>query len=158
MFKNSFNKVEVIQYRYLKKQYVNSIIKKTKGENEYIFTKDLDFPVCMGLKKDSIIESYSNINRNKIIIVKMDIEAWYLAGLNRESCDELNIKYYVTTDEMTKSEFNSIKPKKFTSDIDFRMEILKRYDLDVAKLKNQSIRYFLDKYKDLLTFLATDNL
>jgi hypothetical protein len=152
MFKNSFNKVDIIQYRQMKKQYVNAIIKKIKGKNEYIFTKDMDFPACMTLKKDSIIKSYSNIDINKIVIVIMDIEAWYLAGLDRENCDKLKVKYFVTTDGMTKTEFDHIKPKEFTSDIDFRMEIMKRYDLDVAKLKNKSFKYFLDKYEGLITY------
>lgn len=150
LFKNRFDKIAVTPYRNMKKQDVNSIIKKTKGENDYIFTKDMDYPTCMGRKKESIVEAYSNINRNKIVIVEMDIEGWYLAGLSKESCEELEIKYDVTTNRMTKSEFNSIRPKKFTSDIDFRMEILKKYDLNVAKSKNQSIRYFLNKYKEIL--------
>ena len=151
LFYKSFDKVEILEYRCTKTQTVNTIIRKTKGQNDYIFTKDMDFPTCMGRKKDSIIKKYPSIISNKIIIVKKDIEGWYLAGLSNETCKELGLKPHSTTDDVTKSEFNSIRPKEFDSDIDFRMEILRNYDIDLAKTKNKSLRYFLKKYEEAIS-------
>jgi len=37
-------------------------------------------------------------------------------------------------------------PKKFTSRIDFMSEILKKFSIEIAKQKNNSFQYFVEKY------------
>ena len=82
----------------------------------------------------------------KIIVVVKEIESWYLAGLDNKVCKQLKIKNFPNTEKVTKEEFNSLIPKKFTSRIDFMLEILKNFSIEIAKKKNTSFRYFVEKY------------
>ena len=85
-------------------------------------------------------------DKDKIIVVIKEIESWYLAGLDNEVCRQLKINNFADTDNVTKEKFNALIPKKFTSRIDFMLEILKNFSIEIAKQKNNSFRYFVEKY------------
>jgi hypothetical protein len=114
---------------------------------DYIFVKDLDFAPCVSLRKEKIRKKYIFIENANILIVKREIECWYLAGLDSTGITELGLKDYDTTDNFTKEEIIRRMPKKYTSKIDFFQEILKRYSVETAKRKNTSFHYFLRKYQ-----------
>ena len=90
--------------------------------------------------------SYENIDNDKMIVVIKEIESWYLAGLDNEVCRQLKINNFADTDNVTKEKFNALIPKKFTSRIDFMSEILKYFSIEIAKQKNNSFQYFVEKY------------
>ena len=86
------------------------------------------------------------IDKNNLIIVVKEIEGWYLAGLDDESCEELGLRPFRSTDDITKEHFNNLIPNKFDSRIDFMIEILKRFSFETAKQKNKSFSYFMLKF------------
>lgn len=100
-------------------------------------------------KKREIKKEFRNIDENKIIVVIKEIESWYLAGLNDENAKKFKISpvKIKTTDSITKEQFNNLIPRKFRySRMDFMIEILKCFSIEMGRQRNKSFRYFADKY------------
>lgn len=112
----------------------------------YIFFSDLDRVKCYTRKKEIIIsKTIKNIDKAKIVIVKSEIESWYMAGLSCDTAASLNIRHFRNTETMTKEDFEKIC-KKYPSRIDCMIRILEKFSVDMAKTQNQSFRYFCDKF------------
>ncbi len=75
-----------------------------------------------------------------------EIEGWLLAGLDEKATKKLKVSYFDNTQNITKEKFDQLIPKRFDSRIDFILEILKHFSIDVAKEKNKSFAYFVNKY------------
>jgi len=162
LFSGIFDDIKTREYSQMQEKLLKSKIKECKNNNnDYIFVVDMDShgkndvsiapgkkKLCKTQKKDAIKKNYPYVAREKIVLSVEEIEGWYLAGLDRESCKELKIKYLPSTDEITKEQFLSLMPSEFTSEIDFRIEILKRFNKSIAKRKNKSFKYFLNKCRD----------
>ena len=127
------------------KRIVDFIKSSNQMKADYFFITDIDGMPCITKKKQKIMDDINRINSGNIIIVKREIESWYLSGLDKKSAKKCGIKSLNCTDKITKKAFNDLIPKKFDSRINFMIEILKFYSLTVAKEKNQSIKYFIDK-------------
>ena len=86
------------------------------------------------------------------MIVKKEIESWYIAGLSDTNLKKLKIKLTAKgkkgdiTGNMTKEKFNKLMPKRFDSRIDFMLEILNQFSLNTAKKRNKSFSYFISKH------------
>jgi len=147
-YKNA--EIKIIQYAQKPNNYIINYIKSIKSMNhtDYIFVADMDNETCITQKKQETIKKYeNNVDFDKIIIVKKEIESWYLAGLDNNSLNKLKIKEnFDKTDNIGKGKFNNLKPSKFISLSDFKEEILKHFNIDVAKQKNSSFNYFAKKY------------
>ena len=142
-----YNFVKTILYATLKKERIDSYIKSIKAMGaEYIFLTDINSSSCVTAKKQKIQNKLKNIDEEKIIVVIKEIESWYLSGLDDKASRKLGIRTYNVTDSITKEQFNSLIPKKFDSRIDFMLEILKNFSIKIAKRKNRSFRYFIEKY------------
>jgi hypothetical protein len=114
----------------------------------YIFTADIDRAKCISTKKDYIKSKVTNIDLSNIVVVIQEIESCYLAGLDDDSCKSLGIKLKEnTTDFITKEDFNRLIPKKFqASRIDFMIEILNLFNINIAQERNSSLKHFCEKY------------
>ncbi len=149
-----YDSIKVIQYAKetltWRKNFIKSMIAM---EADYIFVADVDSASCITAKKEKIKHDLPNINDNKIIVVIKEIESWYLAGLSKTAYKEIGIsKYKGSTNDLTKEEFNNLVPKKFKdSRIDFMQEILQLFDVEIAKDKNISLNYLLQKLAELQT-------
>jgi hypothetical protein len=84
--------------------------------------------------------------RGALQIVIKEIESWYLAGMDDNFARTYNIKWYKNTDNITKEDFDKIIPKKLLPRENFMIEILKSFSMDQAKIRNKSLRYFVNKY------------
>lgn len=95
------------------------------------------------LKKDDV----GDVPDNCIVIVIKEIESWYLAGLDGECCRKLRIGHMARTDTIGKEECHTLIAKsKFGSRQACMSEILKRYDIEIARGKNKSFYYFYTTY------------
>lgn len=142
-----YNLVEVRSYAVLKKKKIRNFLKSIKAMNaEYIYAGDINDVPCVTSRKKKIQSKLRNIDESRIIVVIKEIESWYLAGLSDEDTQKLKIRSYKTTDGITKEQFHDLIPKKFDSRIDFTLEILKCFSVEIAKQKNRSFRYFVGKY------------
>ena len=79
-------------------------------------------------------------------IIKPEIESWYLSGLKDEDSKKLTNSPFKTTDDINKEQFNLLQSKKFSSRIEFKIEILNNFSIDIAKRKNRSFKYFMEKF------------
>ena len=122
------------------------IIYLNKSNIAYIFLSDMDRTLCYTKKKERIkSKTAKNVDTSKIAIVKAEIESWHLAGLDYGSSKSLGIQYNNDTEHITKEDFDKMN-KKYSSRIDFMMDILEKFSIDTAKTQNKSFRYFCDKF------------
>jgi hypothetical protein len=149
IFEKKYDWIAFIRYAQMptKKRikFLESI--KSKSMNaDYIYIADINNQTpCVTLRKQKIHAELKNIDKDKIIVVIMEIENWYLAGLDDTNAKNLKIPIHVNTDTITKEQFNRLIPKKFDRR-DFMLEILNCFSIRVAKQKNRSFKYFVEKY------------
>lgn len=119
-------------------------IKKMKNST-YICLGDINNKPCITYKKNEIIKKFGKgIDKTKIFIIVKKIEGWYLAGIKDEDLIKLGIKNPTHTNNINKEQFYSFKPYD-KSEIQYKTEMLERYDMNIAKKKNLSLKYFLEK-------------
>jgi hypothetical protein len=114
---------------------------------DYIYVTDINNSPCATAKKQEVQNKLRNIDEERIIVVIKEIEGWYLAGLiNNIEAEKFKIHTFSFTDTITKEQFDSLIPKTFDSRIDFMLEILKIFSIEIAKQNNRSFRYCIEKY------------
>ena len=138
------------RYSGMSKKKVVSFLKSINAMNfaDYILLGDINHSSCITKKKGNLIEIYEQkLDENKTFIVVKEIESWYLAGLDEKKCEELGIKSFLETNNVTKEQFNDIMPAGYDSRIDFMVEILKSFSMETAIIKNNSFQYFMGKLR-----------
>lgn len=144
IFEKKYDWVEVIQYAQDSPKWRVDFLKSIQSANaDYIYVADINNKPCVSAKKQAIQNELKDIDENSIIIVKMEIESWYLAGVDDTNAKKLKICTYITTDTLTKEQFNCLTSG---SRINFMSEILNCFSLEGAKQKNNSFKYFMEKY------------
>lgn len=147
IFDKVYKVVFVQQHAQKSSRFIKGLITSIKeNDDDYFYFNDINSNICITKKKQELIKTYPFIDLNKIIVVIKKIEAWYLAGLNESSSGSLEMEYLNQTDDIGKSKFAEIMPKRFNIKTDFMIEILKKYSIDAAIVKNSSFSYFHNKY------------
>lgn len=144
--KSRYKDIRFYRYARKKNELISNFIKSAKSMGDFIFIIDYDKAKCKTKKLESIKNKYKNIEINRIQIVIEEIESWYIAGLSKEDQLSLGIKFQVNTDELTKEDFENFMKNKFDSLEDFKVEVLKHFDFEIAKKRNKSFKYFVEKY------------
>jgi len=114
---------------------------------DYLLVTDLNASPCITERKRHLIDSLRNaIDPGCAIIVRREIESWYLAGANDQVCREFGIVSLARTDDVTKEQFRNLVPRRFGDSVgDFMVELLKGFQVELARGKNRSFRYLMDK-------------
>jgi hypothetical protein len=147
LFVPRYDNVEIVPYASIKRLKVNNFLKGlSEMKTDYIFVADIDTERSVRDKKQLLYHWYSNISGGSIVIVIMEIESWYYAGLPAESLQKFGLPALPSTDELTKEDFNALIPPSFDSRIDFMFEILKTFSPSAAALHNRSFKFFFDRY------------
>ncbi|NJD54218.1 MAG: hypothetical protein FIB07_15290 [Candidatus Methanoperedens sp.] len=147
MFENKYETVKLWKYAQETNEKISKFLNSIQAMNaDYIFVADNNGSPCITDRKQRIENDFKNIDKNKILIVVREIEGWYLSGIDDGSSKKFGIKSFHNTEHINKSAFNDLKPKKFSSRIDFMSEILKLFCIDTAKKKNGSFSYFVENY------------
>lgn len=152
--KSGYNEARYILYSQKTRDYVNRYVKSINDMNgddlitDYVFVHDFDSAPCIQGKKDALSLHYTLLDPTKIIIVKEEIESWYVAGLNRAKCSALGLPYSPRTEHISKERLEQQKPTRFTSMNLFLIELLddEYFDHDVAVRRNATYAYFTRKY------------
>jgi hypothetical protein len=147
VFDEQYDYVKIYKYRQTPPKQTKKFLRAiTAMKSNCFFLADINSLPCPTAKKEKITNMYGkSVALEKIMVVIKEIESWYLAGLDDDSCRELGVKTFTDTNNITKEQFNTIMPKKFDSRIDFMQEILKRFCLTTARQNNNSLDYFLTK-------------
>jgi hypothetical protein len=145
--KKKYDFVETRRYAAMKKEKIDNFLKSIKAMGaEYIFVVDINNSPCVTAKKQGVQNRLRNIDVDRIIVAIKEIEGWYLAGLGNIEAGKFKIRTFDNTDTITKEKFNSLIPKQFDSRVDFMLEILKNFSIEIAKQKNESFRYVIENY------------
>ena len=126
-------------------QFIQSIVSR---KAVFLCLTDIDMYPCITARKESVKEmKIGTVSNDEIVVVIMEIEGWYLAGLNDACCSRLKIATYDTTDNIQKEQCEQLlSVSKLGNTINCKIEILKNYDIATAKIKNQSFNYFFNKH------------
>ena len=149
LFLQYYAAVIPILYAGQKQQNIVKFIQTFNNQlnTDYIFFCDLDSRgnvLCVTKRKEIEQNKYSNCFENeRMIVVKEEIESWYLAGI----AETFKMKPFADTERVTKEDFEKLIPKSFINKIDLMIEILKEYNLEEARQRNQSFAYFVKKFK-----------
>ncbi len=153
ILKEKYAHIKVIKYAKLPKTVVENFIKtyKKQPSSDYLFLCDMDArgnsALCITKRKEKEQNTFGNlIDRDKLVVVKEEIESWYIAGITPENLKKLKIKPFTDTQSMSKEEFVRLIPKNFISTNDFLVEVLKEYSLEQAQSLNASLSYFITKH------------
>jgi hypothetical protein len=155
LFEAEGNFVKPVLYSGMIPSQVQALLKTVKVADHltYLFFCDLDrqgdSSLCITKRKEKISEKYGkHVEMARMVVVREEMEAWYLAGITSANKQKLKLPPYTTTDSITKEAFTSMIPNHFTSSNDFMIEILKEYSLSyaVSEATNTSLRYFFQKF------------
>lgn len=141
-------KVYLWKYACEKRRTTIQFLKFLKARGyDFIFVRDIDNSPSIEAKMEELVRSFEGLTRERIAVVVMEIESWYLAGaeegvLKRYGICHLHIQ---NTDSLTKEEFNRLVPRRL-SKVVFMHEILKRYRMARARERNRSFRHFTDRW------------
>jgi len=142
-----FDLTELWKYSEKTPQKLGSYIRAINSMGgDYIYVADIDDAPCITAKKNRVRSCCPQIDQNNIAVVVKEIEGWYVAGIDNSAARRLGMhETYLTTDNITKEQFNQLIPVNMTR-TEFMIKIIKNYNLETARQKNRSIRYFLTKW------------
>jgi hypothetical protein len=125
-------------------KFVRSLVSR---KINFICLTDIDSFPCISTRKQFIKEhKIGEIKDNKIIVVRAEIESWYLAGVKQDCSKRIRIRECKNTNNINKEQFCEILEKsKLGYSIDCMIEMLNHFDVDLAKTKNNSFNYFYTK-------------
>jgi hypothetical protein len=147
LFVPRYDSIEILPYACIRRVKVNNFLKSlSEMKNDYIFVADIDRERSVRDKKQLLYHWYPDINGSNIVIVIMEIESWYYAGLPPEALRRFGLPVLLTTDELTKEGFNDLIPPSYDSRIDFMFEILKSFSPATAARHNRSFKFFFERY------------
>ncbi|WP_042692712.1 hypothetical protein [Methanobrevibacter oralis] len=90
---------------------------------------------------------------DKIFIVKLEIESWYISGIDNSLDQFKDFDIPDDTENISKETFdNQLKNSQFSSKLDLLIEISKFYNYKLAISRNKSLKYFLKKL-DLIKYI-----
>jgi hypothetical protein len=142
--------IKIVQYanKEIEKtiNYLNSLKRMINNNynTNYYFIADNDNSSPYPDKKiNHIKKTYKHLKEENIIIVKEEIENWYLAGISKKACRKLNLSKIKDADKISKENF--VQRLKNRTRFDAYSEILSDYLLVQAKEKSDSFKYFIDE-------------
>jgi len=149
LFENSYNYLKPYKYAQKPKRKVVRFIRSIRSMRaDFLCLADFDNSPCITHRKNKVRkEKIGKVEDSKIIIVKKAIESWYLAGMSDDCCKRLRIPILDTTDSVNTGQLRDLLARsKLGCTVSCKIEILRNYNLDVAKLKSQSFERFHCKY------------
>lgn len=142
--------VHPIPYAKKSQSVINRDI-KSKSDT-YLFLSDLDSnqTPCITSKKEVRTNKFTNLDLDKIIIVKEEIESWFLAGIDSKINQFKNFMVPDNTDSITKENFDDmLKENSIENKNSFLIEVGKNFNIKLATQRNTSFKYFLNKINEI---------
>ncbi len=144
----SYRAVKIWKYARERRQKTLKFIRVLQRTGkDFLYVRDIDSAPSIKAKKEEIQSSFDHtIPDRSLIVVVMEIESWYLAGLPPPYLNSFGIiLHHQATDTITKEQFNRLIPRHMAR-AQFMNELLRHYDLDWAVRRNASFGYFLSHW------------
>jgi hypothetical protein len=136
--------VQAWKFAQKKKAEVNRFLRSIKSMcADYLLLADLNAYPCFPRKREALLDTLTELESGKTLIVIREIEGWYLAGLRDDN--PLGVRVPTDTSGFTKEQFNDTMPKGFDSRIAYMIEVLKHFDIRTAAARNPSFLYFAQR-------------
>ncbi|MDH7593308.1 MAG: hypothetical protein QHG99_03000 [Methanomicrobiales archaeon] len=142
--------VHIWKYACEKRKTTIQFLKSLKSQGlGFIFVRDIDSAPSVRAKKEELIRTYEGLTEERIAVVVMEIESWYLAGADRELLKRycINPAFFTSTDALTKEGFNRLIPRRIPRVV-FMQEILRQFHIGQARERNRSFQYFTERWME----------
>jgi len=146
MLRERYNHVQVWEYAGETIDRRRDYLRSIRAMNaDYIFVGDFNTSPCLTARRGHFLRCYEPmLDAGRIIVVRAEIESWYLAGVDDQVYRDLGIPVVQHTDNVTKEDFERLMPTRFDSVADFMAELLRGFRPDVARTRNRSFCYLMD--------------
>jgi hypothetical protein len=125
-------------------QFIRSLVSR---DVDFFCLVDFNSSPCVTERKQQAKHKLGDVDAPRILVVKTEIESWYIAGVNENCCRRLKIPLLDATDNIAKEHFEHLlEQSKLGCTISCMVEMLKNYDIGIAKSKNSSFNYFYHKF------------
>lgn len=136
-------------YQYSNKRQCD-VAKFIRGINhnanwEYVFFADSDTKNIDEKRKD-IKCKWRDLKEDKIVIVCIEIESWYYAGMTQELCNKYKIKYQVDANHICKEQFATLIAQSRLSRHEILIEAAAHFDVNLAQKRNCSFKCFINQF------------
>lgn len=145
--KSGYNDVKFILYAKKPAKYCKNYKKSINSmQDDFLIITDFDNGPCKTAKKEKIIKKFGKVPEEKIFVVILEIEGWYLSGLSENDARKLKLRKRISnTNNISKEQFINLKPTSIDSKIEFYQEVLNNFSLKNGIAKNKSLKYFIQK-------------
>jgi len=145
-----YDSVAVEEYAHSTAECLKRYLRSLKSaRSDYLFFTDIDESRCIPARRQQVAERYTPLSASHVIVVRKEIESWYMAGLDSRACGKIGLKELQYTDNLTKEGFLKLQPKRYDSRVDFMQVILQEFSVETAKQKNGSFRYLARRLESL---------
>ena len=145
-FRSKYRIIKLLPYAQQKRKETAKLIASVKKIGDCIYVRDINTSPCVTAKKAEVAVELPQLIESEMAIVVREIEGWYLAGLSENNSVKLGIdQVFVDTNNITKRGFDRLIPRGKTR-VEFMLEILSRYSVEVAEGRNRSFGHFLTKW------------
>lgn len=137
--------VKPVQYAKLKRTKIDGLLASVTAMGaDYLFVGDLDRLPCATAKKGHLLKGHPRLDPERILVIKMEIESWYCAGVGEEHprFGKLDLARCADTATITKEGFDRVLPRR----LEAMLELLEAFDPATAARRNASFCYFARKY------------
>jgi hypothetical protein len=115
---------------------------------DYLFLRDYDRAPCKAFRFDEIDRAYDElVARDRTFLVVQMIESWYVAGLANQHALPMLDDAPSQTDDLLKRDVETMRAED-ADRVDVLQEILKHFDIERARYKNDSFEYFCSSVLD----------
>ena len=136
-------------YQYSNKRHrdVAKFIKviNQKADWKYVFFTDSDTKNPCDRKND-IKSKWPDLDEEKIIVVCIEIESWYYAGMSQALCEKYKIKYQYDANNICKEQFTTLIAQSRLSRHEILIEAATHFDINLAQRRNSSFKSFYKQY------------
>lgn len=140
-----YDMVLVKEYRHQQPSVINRRLRALAHDGfDRLFIADLNAAPCIASRKEKLKTHYQELQDEEIIVVSMEIESWYLAGLSPNGEYALKVDCPTFTDRLTKEGLDRLRPSGLDSE-PFLLELLQSFEFDTACRRNRSFAYFCRK-------------
>jgi len=148
------HEVKYFQYAEYPAKEVRNLIRSVNGmrsdgiDADYLFLRDFDQAPCKASLFDEIDRAYDElVARDRTFLVVQMIESWYVAGLENQHPVSMLDDAPPQTDNLGKQDLENMMAED-ADRLDVLQEILKHFDVDRARYKNNSFEYFCSAVLD----------
>ena len=146
VFQPTFDHVDIWDYSEEQNSRLTRLLQSVDFMNaDYLLFGDIDDRPCVTATKEYITRGIPRLEWDRIVVVRREIEAWYLAGLDEAACGDLGLGQVSDIDSITKEQFDQLVGGR-VNHTNTMVEILERYDVEVARQRSPSFGYFWQKH------------